>query len=121
MNEKEIVDEAMPPPTPQRMEPLDHDEYLKHRDALVLSYKESMKEYDRLVTWASAGALGLSITFLEKFGQNADKGTAWLLGTGWLALGAAFAASLWSQYFSSRIHSWSRRELDYLQIDPLKR
>ncbi len=111
----------MTSPTPRRTDPLDHADYLQQRDYLKLSYTESIKEYDRLVTWASAGALGLSITFLEKFGQNADRGTAWLLGVGWTSLGAAFAASLWSQYFSSRIHSWRWRELDHLQLEPAER
>ena len=99
-----------------RTEPLDHDDYLKQRDALGLSYKESIREYDRLVTWLSAGALGLSITFPEKFGQGADSGTRWLLGAGWTALALAFGSSLWSQYCSSRLHSWKLRELRHLQL-----
>ena len=107
----------MPRPAIKPTEPdHHHDDYLKRRDAVVLAYKESIQEYDRLVTWASAGALGLSITFLEKFGQGADSRTAWLLGAGWISLGAAFATSLWSQYFSSRIHSWKLRELDCRQL-----
>jgi hypothetical protein len=96
--------------------PLDHDEYLKQRESLVAAYTSSIKEYDRLVTWASAGALGLSISFLEKFGTNADRGTAWMLATGWGLLSASFALSLWSQYTSSRLHSWRRQELDHCQI-----
>jgi hypothetical protein len=95
--------------------PLDHDEYLKQRESIVDAYTSSMKEYDRLVTWASAGALGLSISFLEKFGTNANPATSWMLATGWGLLSAAFALSLWSQYTSSRLHSWKRRELDHHQ------
>jgi hypothetical protein len=102
----------------RRTEPLEHDEYLKRRDALRRDYTESMREYDRLVTWASGGALALSITFLDKFGQNADPATKWWLGAGWIFLGLAFAASLWSQYFSSRVHSWRSNELDHLQKAP---
>lgn len=108
-------------PAVKRTTPLDHDEYSKYRDHMVLFYKESMQEYDRLVTWASAGALGLSITFLEKFGQGADSRTKWLLGSGWLLLGASFATSLWAQYFSSRIHSSAMTELDHLQLAPTAR
>lgn len=102
--------------TPTRTTPLDHDEYLKQRESLVSAYTSSIKEYDRLVTWASAGALGLSISFLEKFGTNADRKTAWVLASGWILLSASFALSLWSQYTSSRLHSWRRQELDHCQI-----
>jgi hypothetical protein len=111
----------MTDPTVRRTDPLAHDDYLKQREALRVSYTESIREYDRLVTWASAGALGLSVTFLEKFGQDADVRTAWWLGVGWASLLAAFATSLWSQYASSRIHSWRRNELDHLQLEPAKR
>jgi len=100
----------------RRTEPLARDDYLKQRDALAVYYRESIQEYDRLVTWASAGALGLSITFLEKFGQGADSRTKWLLAAGWTLLCLAFATSLWSQYASSRIHSCRRKELDHLQL-----
>lgn len=108
-------------PTVRRTAPLDREEYEKRRESLGLAYTESIREYDRLVTWASAGALGLSITFLDKFGDGADSETAWLLGTGWALLGAAFATSLWSQFASSRIHSWRRNELDHLQLEPQER
>jgi hypothetical protein len=111
----------MASPTARRTESLDHDDYLKRCDALGLSYRESIREYDRLVTWASAGALGLSITFLEKFGKGADSRTAWLLGVGWISLGLSFATSLSSQYASSRIYSWARKELDHLQLAPADR
>lgn len=103
-------------PTPRRLEPLEEAAYLRQLEHLRVAYTDSIKEYDRLVTWASAGALGLSITFLEKFGTNASGETAWMLATGWAFLCAAFASSLWSQYASSRIHSWRRQELDHLQV-----
>lgn len=105
--------------TPPTDAPLPDDEYRSQRERLVQAYGESIKEYDRLVTWASAGGLGLSITFIEKFGKDADRGTAWMLAAGWIALCVAFAASLWSQYFSSRIHSWRTRELDHCQEPPV--
>jgi hypothetical protein len=94
---------------------------LKRREALRRDYTESIREYDRLVTWASGGALALSIGFLEKFGQNANPASKWWLGAGWTLLGLAFASSLWSQYFSSRIHSWRGNELEHLQQAPESR
>ena len=57
----------------------------------------------------------MSITFLDKFAANGDRGSAWLMGTGWGLLLAAFGLSLASQYASSRLHSWKRRHLDHCQ------
>ena len=106
-----------PPPTLTAASklPLAREDYLKHRDATIAAYTSSITEYDRLVTWASAGALGVSISFLEKFGTNADRRTAWMLATAWGLLAASFGLSLWSQYTSSRLHSWRRQELDHCQ------
>jgi hypothetical protein len=102
--------------TARRAVVLSHDEYLARRDRLDRAYTDSMKEYDRLVTWASGGALLASITFLEKIAPRPIQSTAWLLGTGWTLLVASFLMSLTSQYASSRVHSWRMSELDHLQL-----
>jgi hypothetical protein len=104
------------PGTARRAVVLGHDEYLARRERLDRAYTDSMKEYDRLVTWASGGALLASITFLEKIAPRPTQSTAWLLGTGWALLVSSFLMSLTSQYASSRVHSWRMRELDHLQL-----
>ena len=100
---------------PRRLEPLDHDEYLRRLDRLDRAYTESIREYDRLVTWASGGALLVSVTFLEKIAPKPRPETAWLLGASWLLLATALLLSLASQYASSRVHSWRMNELNHLQ------
>lgn len=100
---------------------LSHDEYLARRERLDRAYTDSIKEYDRLVTLASGGALLASITFLEKIAPRPAQSTAWLLGSGWALLVASFLMSLMSQYSSSRVHSWRMRELDHLQLPQEKR
>jgi len=74
-----------------------------------------MREYDRLVTWASGGALLASITFVEKLAPQPRPETAYLLGVSWALLATALLLSLTSQYASSRVHSWRMNELDHLQ------
>jgi hypothetical protein len=90
-------------------------------DRLDRAYTESIKEYDRLVTWISGGMLGLSVTFAERLGPRTQEGSTALLAWGWIVLGGALLMSLWSQYASSRVQSWRRRELDYLQVEEAKR
>ena len=46
--------------------PRDNDESYRIRHVRAAAYAASMNEYNRLVTWISGGALGLSITFVEK-------------------------------------------------------
>ena len=103
------LDEAARPPRT-------HDEYLRLRDIRATAYTASTREYDRLVTWISGGALGLSITFVEKLTPQIRPGSAWMLISGWAFLGLALLTSLFSHYSSSRIHSTRLRELDHVQI-----
>jgi hypothetical protein len=102
-------------PAPRRVEPLEHDDYLNRRERLDRAYTESIREYDRLVTWASGGALLVSITFIEKLAPHPRPDTAWILSFGWALLAGAFLLSLVSQYASSRVHSWRLNELNHLQ------
>lgn len=99
-----------------RRSPLDHDEYLRQFERLDRAYTESIREYDRLVTWASGGALALSISFISNAARSLKPATGVWLASGWIVLAIALLASLFSQYFSSRTHSWHRRELDLLQM-----
>lgn len=103
------------PSLPRRVESLDHDEYLRRLDRLDRAYTDSIKEYDRLVTWASGGALLISVTFLEKLAPRPRPDTASLLNGSWLLLAGALLLSLASQYASSRVHSWRMNELNHLQ------
>ena len=101
--------------TPRRTEPWDPHEHARRRDRLDRGYTDSMNQYDKLVPWASGGALVLSVTFIEKFGQNASPNTGWLLGTSWVLLGLSLLSSLLSQYASTRMYSWRLRELEHVQ------
>ncbi len=103
------------PSAARRVDPLDHEEYLRRLERLDRAYTESIREYDRLVTWASGGALVVSVTFLEKLAPRPRPETAWLLSGSWLLLAGALLLSLMSQYASSRVHSWRMNELNHLQ------
>jgi hypothetical protein len=54
-----MAEDETPPPRSE------HD-YYRIRRIRAAAYASSINEYNRLVTWISGGALGLSITFVEK-------------------------------------------------------
>lgn len=98
----------------------EHD-YYRIRRVRAAAYTASINEYNRLVTWISGGALGLSITFVEKLSPQIRPGSAWMLISGWALLGVALLTSLFSHYASSRVHSMKLRELDHFQTPPDQR
>ena len=98
--------------------PLPDDEYRQRSERSREAYLQSMEKYDKLVPWASGGAMVLSITFLNSLAGRALTSTSWLLACAWVSLIVSFLSSIVSQYTSSRIHSWQRAFLRTLQKPP---
>jgi hypothetical protein len=111
------VREPFPKPLPA---PLPDDEYRQRSERSREAYRQSMEKYDKLVPWASGGAMVLSITFLNSLAGRAHPSTSWLLGCAWASLIASFLSSFASQYTSSRIHSWRGAFLQALQEPPVQ-
>lgn len=98
--------------------PLPEDEYRSRRQQNNDRYLDSMAKYDKLVPWASGGALVLSATFLKSIVGGASEPTKCFLGASWAFLVLSLLSSLLSQYTSSRIFSWRNRYLEVLQNPP---
>jgi hypothetical protein len=74
-----------------------------------------MASYDRLIPWASGGALFLSVTFLERLLTCAALHQRWLLGLSWLILGFSLLASLASLYTSAKASIARIKVMDHEQ------
>jgi hypothetical protein len=98
--------------------PLPEDEYRQRTERSREAYLQSMEKYDKLVPWASGGAMVLSITFLNSLAGRALITTSWILACAWASLILSFLSSIGSQYTSSRIHSWQGALLRTLQKPP---
>ena len=98
--------------------PLDPDEYERRLERNRQGYLDAMSQYDKLVPWASAGALVVSLTFVSSFAPVAEPWTKWILGAAWLSLVGALLGSILSQYSSTRIKVWGRRYIEARQNPP---
>jgi len=85
--------QAIPPRLPAR-------QLATKIEASRKGYAEAMAQYDRLIPWASAGALVISFTFVSDFADVAPTWTKWMLAVAWLALAGALVCSIFSQYAS---------------------
>jgi hypothetical protein len=101
--------------------PLEPDEYEAMFERNRQGYLDAMSQYDKLVPWASGGALVVSLTFIRSFAPVAQPWTKWILGAAWLALVGALLSSILSQYSSTRIKVWGRRYLEARQNPPGRR
>ncbi len=62
---------------------LRYDTYLKERETLIDSEREGAKSFDKFILTLSAGAIGLSLTFITKIASNILPWSIWLLIIAW--------------------------------------
>lgn len=72
-------------------EPLDascrgmaEETYFRERTILIEMEQKSSDQHDKAILTLTAGALGLSITFLDKIAADPQPDTLWLIGWSWL-------------------------------------
>lgn len=84
----------------------------KNRGAFQRVIEKSEDDFEKLITYISAGALGLSITFIEKIVDLSDSTSLVFLISGWFLLVLALCVNLSSHYISSKLVQKSLEEYD---------
>lgn len=84
--------------------------YLTERTRLSASKQDQSKAYDQTILTYSAGAIALSITFLDKIIKN-PSARGWLY-TSWILFSVAMLSTLWSFLVSQRAFEDEMRVLD---------
>lgn len=101
--------ERQPPPEqdPKRAE------YVEERRALVDAEREASQSFDKFMVTLSAGAFGLSITFVRELINNPQ--SLWLLRSAWGAFGLSLCAILASFLLSQSALRRQRVILDEIE------
>ena len=83
-----------------------YNEYSKQRADLARTNVELGGRYDQWILTLSAGAIGLSLAFLEKIAPHPEPNTLFLIGLSWffliIGLLAGFISLLTAQYSATR-------------------
>lgn len=78
----------------------------KHRAELTAARSAAETSWDKTILWLSAGALGVSLTFVKTCIDHGHVRALWVLAMGWLALVASLFVVLAS--FQLSLLAWSR-------------
>lgn len=89
-----------------------HQVYLDQREALIDMEVGSAKSFDHWIMTLSAGALGLSITFIGQIAPHPPAGTYWLLAVSWVFLLLGILSGLCSHLTSQSAMRRQRAILD---------
>jgi len=93
---------------------MDQETYLKERSSLIEVEHSSSDQHDKAALTLSAGALGLSVTFLEKIAPHPTPCTSWMVLLAWLCFIGSITSVLASFHFSQVACRKQREILDDL-------
>jgi hypothetical protein len=90
----------------------DNDEYLEYRKSVYENKAKSEDDFEKYITFISSGALGLSLTFIDKIVPV--KGSVWLwsLASGLILLTITLLVNLLSHYLSKKYSEKTISDLD---------
>lgn len=84
----------------------------KDRDKISDAIVESQSDFEKNLVYLSAGALALSIGFIEKVIKLQDASSRWLLIASWGLLASTLLLNLASHLISVRNSTKAREEMD---------
>jgi hypothetical protein len=93
------------PPDDSSPPSLEREVYLQERRDLIQAEAEQTRSFDKSILTLSAGALGLSLTFIKDVVPKFTPCTGWLLYAGW----ASFVLSLLLTLSSFQTSIWAIR------------
>ncbi len=97
-----------------KKEKTQYEVYLEERKALVQAEKEGSQQFDKAILTLAAGALAISITFINQITPHPKPETICILAWGWIAFGMSLIFTLVSFFTSQKA---CRRQRTILQYD----
>jgi hypothetical protein len=89
---------------------MSEDTYFRERTSLVEMEQKSADQHDKAILTLTAGALGLSLTFIDRIAPNPAANTLWVVGTAWIAFILSIFAIL-ASFLTSQSACRRQREL----------
>lgn len=100
-----------------RLSDMPYESFLAERQRIVEARQRAQQRFDQIVSTGAAGALVLSITFLEKLAPNPDPESKPILLIAWLALLISLGANFLSHLFGQRAFDNYIREFDRAYVN----
>lgn len=86
--------------------------WLEYRKSLLEQKSKSDDDFEKYITFIASGALGLTLTILNKITPIDFAVYIWLVATGWVLLALTLLINLLSHFLSSKYTNKSIDEID---------
>jgi hypothetical protein len=107
----------------RKLEETKYQTYINERNSLIAAEKESSQYFDKAILTLAAGALGLSLTFIDRIAPSPKGCTLYLLGVAWILFCASMLSTLIS-FLTSQLACRKQREIlqdeFYSKTEPTK-
>jgi hypothetical protein len=103
------------------MEDVDNLELGNYKKCLGDLVNKSSDDFEKQLSFISAGALALSITFMDKLVSDLDTASyKSLLIIGWIVLGMTLILNLISHLYSAQLHNRTLKEIEENNLNYFK-
>lgn len=94
----------------------EENQWKEYRLSILEQKSKSEDDFEKYITFISSGALGLTVTFIDKISPLKESVYVWTIILGWGLFALTLFLNLFSHYLSSRYNEKTINEID-MDID----
>lgn len=87
-------------------------EWKEYRLSILEQKSKSDDDFEKYITFIASGALGLTLTFIDKTNPLKESIAIWVIVLGWMLLALTLFINLLSHYLSSQHHEKTIQDID---------
>lgn len=88
------------------------EEWKEYRLSVLVQKSKSDDDFEKYITFIASGALGLTITFIDKISPLNESIAIWVIATGWVLLALTLFINLLSHFLSSKYNEQTVQDID---------
>ncbi|GAA3555895.1 hypothetical protein [Snuella lapsa] len=88
------------------------EEWKEYRLSVLEQKSKSDDDFEKYITFIASGALGLTITFIDKISPLEESIVIWVIALGWVLLAFTLFINLLSHFLSSKYNEQTIQDID---------
>ncbi|MDX1773487.1 hypothetical protein [Oceanihabitans sediminis] len=88
------------------------EEWKEYRLSVLEQKSKSDDDFEKYITFIASGALGLTITFIDKISPLKESIVIWVIALGWVLLAFTLFINLLSHFLSSKYNEQTIQDID---------
>jgi len=87
-------------------------EWKEYRLSILEQKSKSDDDFEKYITLIASGALGLTLTFIDKISPLKESVAVWVIAIGWILLALTLFINLVSHFLSSKFNEKTIQDID---------